>query len=86
MHEIAAKHSAPLVDRYIKAAEEFRLPYWDWGLGPDGGTVPDYFVQPEIEVIGSNGQPQTIPNPLYHYEFHPLVSGDFEGKVHFLDP
>jgi tyrosinase len=36
---------------------------------------------PTIQVIATNGVMQTIPNPLYRYEFHPLIPGDFDGKV-----
>jgi tyrosinase len=84
MHETAARFASPLTDRYIQAAEEFRLPFWDWGLGIEGGTVPEYFTQSIIEVTGTDGLHQTIPNPLHQYDFHSLMPGDFEGKVIFI--
>ncbi|ORY14554.1 hypothetical protein BCR34DRAFT_599107 [Clohesyomyces aquaticus] len=77
IQQIAALFPEDLRERYISAAENFRIPYWDWALGASD-TVPDVFVTPTISVVGTDGLPQTIPNPLYRYEFHPVIPGDFD--------
>jgi tyrosinase len=59
--------------RYLSAAQNLRIPYWDWAMpAPNGGnTVPDVLVQPQISVNTPSGQ-QTINNPVYSYKFHPV--------------
>jgi tyrosinase len=65
----------------VSAAQDFRLPYWDWSLLPTGGNAfPASVAGPsEIQVVGIDGKPQRIPNPLQHYNFNVknLGSGDF---------
>lgn len=58
---------------YMRAASDFRIPYWDWSLSaPPGQThLPDFLWSPVIVQYGPNGI-QSIRNPLYSYEFHPL--------------
>ncbi|KAF2019892.1 tyrosinase [Aaosphaeria arxii CBS 175.79] len=67
-------------DKFKEAANSFRIPYWDWALGEDGGDVPEFLLSPSVEITGADGVPRNVTNPLHHYEFHPLVSGDFDGK------
>jgi tyrosinase len=55
--------------RYLSAAQNLRIPYWDWAAPQNGGnTVPDVLVQPQITVNTPSGQ-QTIDNPVYSYKF-----------------
>ncbi|KAF2750570.1 Di-copper centre-containing protein [Sporormia fimetaria CBS 119925] len=77
---IASQFPSHLHDRYTTAAHDFRIPYWDWGLGDAAGELPELFVSPTVDVIGTSGEPETIPNPLYRYDFNPLMPGDFSGK------
>ena len=70
-----------LRERFESAANHFRLPYWDWALGVKGGSVPDFFLTPTILVTGVDGSSRTIRNPLYRYDFHPLMPGHFTDKV-----
>lgn len=61
-------------DKYVTAAANFRIPYWDWAaVPPDGQSVlPDSVGgSPAVNVSGPNGQ-QVIANPLYAYQFKPL--------------
>ncbi|KAH7124115.1 tyrosinase [Dendryphion nanum] len=67
-----------LRDRYIAAADSFRIPYWDWALGIAGGNLPDFFVSPTLQVIGTDGYDKNISNPLHNYNFNPLIPGDFD--------
>jgi tyrosinase len=60
--------------RYLSAAQNLRMPYWDWAAPQNGGnTVPDVLVQPQVTVNTPSGQ-QTIDNPVYSYKFHPVDS------------
>ncbi len=82
MQAIANDFIPSLRSQYVSAAEDFRLPYWDWGLARPTGqnAFPASVAGPvDIQVTGTDGKPQTIPNPLHHYEFsaQTLSSGDF---------
>ncbi|PFH55678.1 hypothetical protein XA68_17829 [Ophiocordyceps unilateralis] len=63
---------------YQLAAADFRLPYWDWSRSaPAGEThLPDVFWNPVVMQNGPNGV-QSIKNPLYSYQFHPLDTEAF---------
>ena len=61
-------------DRYVTAAANFRIPYWDWAVvPPDGQSVLPVSISgsDSISVDGPAGN-QTIANPLFSYEFKPL--------------
>ncbi|KAF2705035.1 Di-copper centre-containing protein [Pleomassaria siparia CBS 279.74] len=80
IQEIASRSPPQLRDRFTSAATSFRLPYWDWSLGDKMGSIPDYFLSPTIRVYGVDEQNVTISNPLYRYDFHPIMPGDFPGQ------
>jgi len=63
----------PMRERYVAAAANFRIPYWDWAVTPTGGStiLPDSVKSPSIVINGPAGV-QTIANPLYSYRFQPL--------------
>lgn len=73
--------------RYVAAAKDFRMPYWDWALVVPRGTnsFPSFFSSRTISIITptSQGRPTPIDNPLYSFRFHPVnpVRGDFAGQV-----
>lgn len=77
---IAAWYPDNRRESFKKAAESFRLPYWDWAMKPPNGTsvfpsaVGD---SPAVEVDGPNGK-QNISNPLFSYTFKPLDPVIFE--------
>lgn len=62
--------------RYVAAARDFRMPYWDWGLVLPRGqsVVPTSLSSRTIAVVTpqSNARLTTIDNPLYSYRFHPV--------------
>jgi tyrosinase len=65
--------------RYQDAANNFRIPYWDWAMTPPEGesVLPDSIGgSPYVDVDGPNGM-QRISNPLFNYEFKPLNSSAF---------
>jgi tyrosinase len=81
MRDIASSFPPKLVQKYTSAVEEFRIPYWDWGLGSNGPSIPNCITAPTAQVIGTNGLRQTIANPLHHFDLPGVISTDFEGKV-----
>ena len=61
-------------DKYVAAAPNFRIPYWDWAAAPAAGksVLPDSVGgSPGVNVDGPAGV-QTIANPLWSYQFQPL--------------
>lgn len=69
----------PDADEQVKAAEQFRLPYWDyyrprdWN-GPRQGLpnfyAPQVFTLEEVMVqLPGSDKLELIKNPLHHYEF-----------------
>ncbi|KAF3061355.1 Tyrosinase [Daldinia childiae] len=76
---IASFYPPELQDRFQKAADTFRIPYWDWAaVPPNGVSVLPLSVgaSPIINVTGPNGV-QTISNPLFSYVFRPFNSSTF---------
>ncbi|KAI1466640.1 Di-copper centre-containing protein [Daldinia caldariorum] len=76
---IASFYPPELQDRFQKAADTFRIPYWDWAaVPPKGDSVlpPGVGDSPFINVTGPNGV-QTIANPLFSYVFRPFNSSTF---------
>ena len=73
---IAAEFNTP---EYQTAALNLRIPYWDWAMNPpnNGPTFPSVLSDSTTQVTYPNGTTATIPNPIYSYEFHPLVPSDF---------
>ena len=63
-------------NRYVAAARTLRAPYLDWAMTPSNGTnaFPAFLVNPEVSLITPNGS-QTVSNPLYSYNFHPVDPG-----------
>ncbi|POS84884.1 hypothetical protein EPUL_005609 [Erysiphe pulchra] len=75
--DIAQRYPAGAIrDRYVVAATNFRIPYWDWAANRfDGESVlPRSFGEsPSININGPVGR-QVIANPLFTYRFQPLDS------------
>ena len=79
MRVIAGSYPPALAQRYSAAIEDFRIPYWDWGLG--NTSLPDFFLNPTMNVTSTDGQPETIPNPFHHYEFPEGTEADFDDNT-----
>ncbi|KAF1830624.1 Di-copper centre-containing protein, partial [Decorospora gaudefroyi] len=84
VHEIAVRAPADQVERYLAAANEFRMPYWDWAQGVAIGTVPEFFLTPTLTIDDTDGSEITIYNPLYSYKFKPIPDG-FDGKWRYIN-
>ncbi|KAH6678140.1 hypothetical protein B0J14DRAFT_582032 [Halenospora varia] len=65
IQDIAKQYPPELRSTYQAAADNFRIPYWDWA---SDYRVPPAITQPQIQVITPTGI-QTITNPLYQYKF-----------------
>lgn len=79
IQQIAAQYpQGPTRDRFVAAAKNFRIPYWDWAASPPSGqSVFPTSVggSPTVMVDGPNGS-QLIGNPLFSYQFNPLNATD----------
>ena len=75
MQHIASWYPESVKGKYVAAASNFRIPYWDWAApAPSGQSVLPLSVQsPTVEVDGPSGK-QLIGNPLFSYAFQPLDS------------
>jgi tyrosinase len=60
----------PLQIRYQRAAENFRMPYWDWAASPENGSsvLPWNTSVQNLWTEGPNGR-QLIANPLRSFFF-----------------
>ncbi|KAH8647567.1 common central domain of tyrosinase-domain-containing protein [Tricladium varicosporioides] len=80
VEQIAGEYPAgPVRDRYMTAAANFRIPYWDWAAAPPTGeSILPISVggSPSINIDGPAGE-QTIANPLFSYSFKPLNTNQF---------
>ncbi len=72
--------------RYLAAARNFRVPYWDWAMPLQAGdsVLPSSVQEETVKVMtpSSDGQAVEMKNPLYSFDFHPLnpTAGDFPLK------
>jgi tyrosinase len=80
VHSIAARAPPDQLERYLAAANEFRMPYWDWAQGTTTGPVPDFFMTPTLTVTDIDQSQVLIYNPLYSYRFKPIPE-QFDEKV-----
>lgn len=67
------------LDRYLRAADSWRLPYWDWARGDT--EVPWFFMEETISIREPSGDKALIWNPLYTFRFQEVPSDEFEDKV-----
>ncbi|PGH15646.1 hypothetical protein AJ79_02239 [Helicocarpus griseus UAMH5409] len=82
MYEERISHHAQLIANeypsivrgiYQKAAEDLRIPYWDWANDPE---LPKSVIVPELNINTSEGM-KTIANPLYNYTLNPTTEQGF---------
>jgi len=68
-----AARGHPDKEKYLKFAEDFRIPYWDWAR-IDSLIVPPEVLDPNYVLEGppwqkKNETPLKKYNPLYEYPF-----------------
>ena len=89
---VAQQYSGADYDRYMEAAQNLRIPFWDWAALPADGEnpFPQMFTDEQVFVNSPNG-PMNISNPLTGYQFkrseeHQFIGGDqTERKPTFTD-
>lgn len=85
VQDAAQKFPPTLRDRYLRAAKDFRLPYYDWAIRVPSGTsaFPSLIGSEKISVTDVDGKKKDIENPLYQFSFHPVnpSPGDFDETV-----
>ncbi|EEH19206.1 hypothetical protein PABG_01525 [Paracoccidioides brasiliensis Pb03] len=59
--------------KYQQAAQNLRIPYWDWANDPQ---MPRSVTIPELNINSPSGM-RTIPNPLYNYAVRPSAEEYF---------
>ncbi|KAL6168529.1 hypothetical protein ACJQWK_06163 [Exserohilum turcicum] len=84
VHDIASKAPADQLQRYLAAANEFRIPYWDWAQGMEAGAVPDVLISPYIMVRDTSDMPVVLNNPLHSYHFSEMPEG-FHDKWRYIN-
>ena len=61
--------SQAVKDRLNQAADQWRLPFWDWAAKSDGSQVPTIAETPSLTVYKpDDGQPEPWDqNPMYQF-------------------
>ncbi|KAF8061616.1 tyrosinase [Lyophyllum atratum] len=67
--EIAATYTVDR-DAWKQAAIDIRQPYWDWAA--NAVPPPEVISLKEVTITKADGSKVSVPNPLYHYTFHPI--------------
>lgn len=65
---IANSFTGDQKDKYVKAAQKVRYPYWDWSATGTHSRIPEIMKEAKISVVTPSGT-QTIDNPLFGYRF-----------------
>ncbi|KUJ19215.1 Di-copper centre-containing protein [Mollisia scopiformis] len=70
LEQVLSSHAQHLAKTYNSttyqiAADNFRIPYWDYALTP---SMPDIVDYPQVLINTSSG-PMNVSNPLLHYRF-----------------
>ncbi|KAG8960489.1 hypothetical protein FRC00_000213 [Tulasnella sp. 408] len=75
--QILQQHAVKIAKTYtedtaawIEAAEQLRMPYWDWASNP----VPpaEVISMDYVTITTADGQETSVPNPLLSYRFNPM--------------
>lgn len=82
IQDVASKFTGPNNAKYVAAAKDFRIPYYDWAALPIAGPTafPSALTASKVNVVDKDG-PRQINNPLASFRFHPLnpAAGDFNA-------
>jgi hypothetical protein len=62
---IAQQYEGGFKSTYLAAADNLRIPYWDWA---SVSSIPDIVNKPTVQINTPSGV-QTVSNPLYQYKF-----------------
>lgn len=86
---VAKRFPESLRARYVAAAKDFRMPYWDWATRITGQTsaFPTAVSSSRITVTDVDGATKQINNPLYSFRFNDkqipseLALGNYAGPT-----
>jgi tyrosinase len=83
--QVLAKHVQTIAKgynsaTYQRAADRFRIPYWDWAAPPY--KMPDWFSSSTIRINKPSGAVD-VTNPLasYRYQRFPYISSTFPSSI-----
>lgn len=78
VQDIASKFTGLNNTKYVAAAKDFRMPYYDWAALPS--EFPSALTASRVNVVDQNG-PRQMNNPLASFKFHPVnpAAGDFDA-------
>jgi hypothetical protein len=84
VQEIVPNFAKDLRAQWKEAAEEWRLPFWDWGVST---SVPDLAKYPYTLVPTADGtSEERIPNPLFQFVMPNNQPMSTVGMDNFKDP
>ncbi|PBP18673.1 tyrosinase [Diplocarpon rosae] len=66
IQDIVRTYPASMLSAYQAAANNFRIPYWDWASIP---TMPAVVNQPMVQITTPSGL-KNVTNPTFRYVFH----------------
>jgi len=74
MLQVVAQSGLSAADQepWTTAAQQWRLPYWDWAvkqdyLSPSNYGVPEVFTQQSVTILDFNGSQIQVDNPLWRF-------------------
>ncbi|KAF2194899.1 Di-copper centre-containing protein [Zopfia rhizophila CBS 207.26] len=72
VQKVASQFPESLRARYVAAAKDFRMPYWDWAAGVSGqnSAFPSAISSSRVNVVDVDGATKQINNPLYSFQFN----------------
>ncbi|KAL1310828.1 hypothetical protein AAFC00_001065 [Neodothiora populina] len=79
-HILAAANAfpeGPTRTKYVTAAGNWRMPYWDWAMEPCStcNAYPTVLTEQYVNLDTPTGM-QWIENPLFRYDFDPISADD----------
>lgn len=77
---IASQFPDSVRARYVAAAKDFRLPYWDWAANVGSASAfPASISSATATIVDTDGATKVVNNPLYSYMFpSSAFSGDLD--------
>ncbi|KAF2155064.1 Di-copper centre-containing protein [Myriangium duriaei CBS 260.36] len=78
VQNVANSYPAATKARFQAAAKNFRIPYWDWAAVPTCSGCQPYplLVQNMYITVTTPSGSQSVLNPLFRYDFHPISAND----------
>ncbi|CAI4216155.1 unnamed protein product [Parascedosporium putredinis] len=82
---IASQYPENIRSRYVEAAKQLRLPYFDWAtrVREPAPSLPNSIAQARISIVDIDGRQKTIDNPLFSFNISQVQPdrGDLAGTL-----